>query len=159
MTTDTMSTPAKLRIVLGQDNCVKLTLPSGIPESVDSLKLGIQNHCGMEGDFRLQCMDVDFDDVMKLTSTADLKDKGTVKVITSSAQAASHSQHEPFHSSGDSSADTDILSGLANELPYSFIHVRGRDAAVKDKSGIPCHRQASEPKSKTQVRHFRCFGF
>ncbi len=97
MTTDTMSTPATLQIVLGQDNFVKLTLPSGIPESVDSLKLEIQNQCGIEGDFRLQYMDVDFDNSMNLTSTADLKDKGTVKVITSSAQAASHSQHEPFH--------------------------------------------------------------
>lgn len=46
-----MSTPAKLRIVLGEDNCVKLTLPSGIPpeeDSVDSLKFEIQKQCGIE---------------------------------------------------------------------------------------------------------------
>ncbi len=64
-----MSTQAKLRIVLGEDNCVKLVLPSGIPDSVDSLKLEIQKQCGVEGEFRLQYMDHDFDQFMNLTST------------------------------------------------------------------------------------------
>ncbi len=72
-----MSTPAKLRIVLGEDNCVKLTLPSGILDSVDSLKLEIQKQCGVEGEFRLQYMDHDFDQFMNLTSTADIEVKGT----------------------------------------------------------------------------------
>lgn len=84
----TMSTPAKLRIVLGEDNCVKLTLPSGIPDSVDSLKFEIQKQCDIDGEFRLQYMDIDFDQFMNLTSTADIQDKGTVKVIIPSEQGS-----------------------------------------------------------------------
>lgn len=89
---------------------MKLTLPSGIPESVDNLKLEIQKQCRVEGEFRLQYMDNDFDEFMNLTSTADLQDKGTVKVIipsVQSTQAASHTPHAPFHGS-DNSVDTDI---------------------------------------------------
>lgn len=66
-----MSTPAKLRIVLGADNCVKLTLPCGIPDSVDILKFEIQKQCGIEGVFRLPCMDNDFDQFMNLTSLSE----------------------------------------------------------------------------------------
>lgn len=70
-------TPAKLWIVLEEDNCVKLTLSSGIPHSVDNLKCEIRDHCGIEGEFRLRYMDIDFDQFLNLTST----DKRTVKVI------------------------------------------------------------------------------
>ena len=90
MTVHTMSTPAKLRIVLGDDNCVKLTLPSGIPDSVDSLKIEIKKQCGTEGEFRLQYMDNDFDQFMNLTSTADIQDKGKVKM------APSRTPYAPF---------------------------------------------------------------
>lgn len=108
-----MSTPAKLRIVLGEHNCAKLTLPSGIPDSVDNLKFEIKKQCGIEGEFRLQYMDIDFDQFMNLTSTADIQDKGTVKVIIpseQSTQAPSQTPYAPFHGVDDSSADTDILS-------------------------------------------------
>lgn len=108
-----MSTPAKLRIVLGEESYVKLILPSGIPDSVDNLKFEIQKHCGIEGEFRLQYMDNDFDQFMNLTSTADIQDKGTVKVIIPSEQSTqvpSHTPYTPFQGMDDSSADTDILS-------------------------------------------------
>lgn len=71
---------------------MKLTFPSGIPESVDSLKLEIQKQCGVEGEFRLQYMDSDSDQFMNLTSAADIGDKSTVK------------------GADDSSADTNIFS-------------------------------------------------
>lgn len=105
-----MSTPAKLRIVFGEDNCMKLTLPSGIPDSVDTLKFEIQKQCEVEGEFRLQYMDSDFDQLMNLTTTADLKDKATVKVILTSEQLTQAPNSTPFHGVDDSSADTDILS-------------------------------------------------
>lgn len=60
-----MSTPAKLRIAPGEDNYVELTCPSGIPDSLDSLKLEIRKLCRAEVDFRLQYMD-DFDQFMRL---------------------------------------------------------------------------------------------
>ncbi|XP_041868494.1 sterile alpha motif domain-containing protein 3-like [Melanotaenia boesemani] len=56
-------------------------------------------------------MDNDFEQFMNLTSTADIQDKGTVKVIkpsNQSTQAPSHIPFTPCHE--DSSADTDILS-------------------------------------------------
>lgn len=112
--TPEMTAPAKLRIILGDDNSAKLTLPSGIPESVDELKVEIKRQCAVAEDFRLQYMDVDFDEFINLTSTADLQDKGTVKLIITSAQAASSAPHTPlcnlYESSSFSSADTDILS-------------------------------------------------
>ncbi|KAG7513607.1 hypothetical protein JOB18_012445 [Solea senegalensis] len=104
-----MSTPAKLCIVLGEDGCVKLTLPSGIPDSVDSLGFEIKKLCGIEGEFRLQYLVSDFDQFINLTSTADIQDKGTVKVIVPT-QAPSHTAYAFFHGTDDSSADTDILS-------------------------------------------------
>ena len=39
-----MTTPVKLRIIMGENNSEKLTLPSGIPESVEDLKLEILLH-------------------------------------------------------------------------------------------------------------------
>lgn len=108
-----MSTPAKLQVVLGKDNCVKLTLPSGIPESVDSLKTGIQKQCRIEWEIRPQHLDNDFDQFMNLTSAADIQDEGTVKVIIpsdQSTQAPSCTVYAPFHCVHDFSADTDILS-------------------------------------------------
>ncbi|XP_059208218.1 sterile alpha motif domain-containing protein 3-like [Centropristis striata] len=127
-----MSTPAKLRIVLGADNCVKLTLTSGIPDSVDSLKFEIQKQCGIEGEFRLQYMDNDFDQFMNLTSTTDIQDKGTVKVIVpseQSTQAPSHMPFTPFQGMDDSSADTDILSSsestTSTSSPTSSLRSQG----------------------------------
>ncbi|XP_059188275.1 uncharacterized protein LOC131971024 [Centropristis striata] len=127
-----MSTPAKLLIVLGADNCVKLTLTSGIPDSVDSLKFEIQKQCGIEGEFRLQYMDNDFDQFMNLTSTTDIQDKGTVKVIVpseQSTQAPSHMPFTPFQGMDDSSADTDILSSsestTSTSSPTSSLRSQG----------------------------------
>lgn len=123
----TMSTPAKLRIVLGEDNCVKLTLPSGIPDSVDSLKFEIQKQCDIDEEFRLQYMDIDFDQFMNLTSTADIQDKGTVKVIIpseQSTQAPSHTPYAPFHGVDDASADTDILSSSESTTSTSTSSLR-----------------------------------
>lgn len=92
-----MSTPAK---------------PCGIPDSVDSLKFEIQKQCGIEGEFRLQYMDNDFDQFMNLTSMTDIQDKGTVKVIIPSEQSTQPPSHRtpftPFQGLDDSSADTDI---------------------------------------------------
>lgn len=119
-----MTAPVKLRIILGENNSEKLILPSGIPESVDDLKLEIKRQCAVAEDFRLQYMDVDFNEFVNLTSTAGLQHLGTVKVITnaqaatsaltlSSAQEGSAPQMLRIlsgESSSLSSVDTDILS-------------------------------------------------
>lgn len=55
-----MTDSVKLRIILRENNSEKLILPSGIPESVDDLKLEIKRQCAVTEDFRLQYMDVEF---------------------------------------------------------------------------------------------------
>lgn len=151
-----MSTPAKHRIILGHDNCMKLILPSGIPDYVDSLKFEIQKQCGIKGEFRLQYMENYFDQFMNLTSTADIQDKGTVKVIIPSEQSTGTQSYSRCTFSGDGwflcrHWYTDIfwvnhlnfslipnlvtkMSRLAKEFPYSSVLLWSRDAAVKVKT-------------------------
>ena len=77
-----MPAPMKLRVILVENNCQRLVLPNGMPESVIELSQKIKTHCGVEGDFRLQYMDAEFgNEFMNLISTSDVEDKGTIKVI------------------------------------------------------------------------------
>jgi len=86
---------------------VKLTLPSGIPKTIEELKIEIKKQCGVTGDFRLQYLDTDFEDYVNLTSTVDLKDKATIKVLT----------QRSFDVCSPSSADTDIRSSSSSSSP------------------------------------------
>ena len=76
------STPARLKVILGENNIEKLTLPNGIPESPEDLLGTIKTTFGLKGDIRLQYMDQDFgNDFFNLNSTTELQDLGTIKVI------------------------------------------------------------------------------
>ncbi|TDH03469.1 hypothetical protein EPR50_G00163610 [Perca flavescens] len=76
------STPARLKMILGENNIEKLTLPNGIPESLDDLLSTIKTTFGLKGNLRLQYMDRDFgNDFFNLSSTTELQDLGTIKVI------------------------------------------------------------------------------
>ena len=76
------STPARLKVILGENNVEKLTLPDGIPNSLDDLLSKIKNTFGLEGNIRVQYMDPDFgNDFFNLNSTTELQDLGTIKVI------------------------------------------------------------------------------
>ncbi|KAF7640946.1 hypothetical protein LDENG_00003750, partial [Lucifuga dentata] len=101
---------ATLRVVLGIDDASKLTLPCGIPDTVEQLKGEIQRHFGLSGAFRLQYRDTELDnEYVNLTATSEIKDKSTVKVImlpnTSELDARTS-----VCSSSSSLTDTDILS-------------------------------------------------
>lgn len=77
-----VSKPTRLKVILGEDNIEKLSLPNGIPESLEDLHCSIKTTFGIQGNIRLQYMDQDFgSDFFNLNSTNDLKDLGTVKVI------------------------------------------------------------------------------
>ncbi|KAI4896279.1 hypothetical protein NFI96_025685, partial [Prochilodus magdalenae] len=52
---------ATLRVILGADNAAKLTLPTGIPDSVEDLIGEIRRHFAVSGNFRLQYRDAEFD--------------------------------------------------------------------------------------------------
>ena len=105
---------ATLRVILGADNAAKLTLPTGIPDSVEDLIGEIRRHFAVSGNFRLQYRDAEFDnEFVNLTVTSEIKDKCTVKVIylTNESDASAHQTASSFDSSFlSSSSDTDILS-------------------------------------------------
>lgn len=73
---------AILRIILGEDYALKLSLPNGIPNSVEHLKEEITRQFGLTGNFRLQYRDIEFDnEFVNLTMPSEIKDKSTVKVV------------------------------------------------------------------------------
>ncbi|XP_037621965.1 uncharacterized protein LOC119486148 isoform X2 [Sebastes umbrosus] len=74
--------PAKLRVILNPDDTRKLILPNGIPETMEQLMYEVRKVCGLNANFRLQYQDRDFGDALvNLTSTAELEDFATVKVV------------------------------------------------------------------------------
>ncbi|XP_054888689.1 uncharacterized protein LOC129361694 [Poeciliopsis prolifica] len=74
------SKPARLKVILGESNTEKLTLPNGIPDSLDDLLSKVKDTFGLKTNIRLQYMDKDFgNDFFNLSSTSDLEDLGTVK--------------------------------------------------------------------------------
>ncbi|KAF6736123.1 hypothetical protein FQA47_023117, partial [Oryzias melastigma] len=79
--------PAKLRVILGENNVQRLILPNGIPESLGELAEHIKRQCGVEEDFRLQFMDVEFgNEFTNLVSVNEIQDKSTIEVIVNLAE-------------------------------------------------------------------------
>ncbi|KAL6490138.1 hypothetical protein MHYP_G00004830 [Metynnis hypsauchen] len=120
-----MSQPAKLRVILEDHDIRKLTLPSGIPPSVENLKSKVQEAFGVQGEFALQYMDNDFGgQFFTLCSTDAIQDKDTIKVIYLAAPVEPPScsdsdaseivtltlYEDTACSSSGSSADTVLLS-------------------------------------------------
>ncbi|KAL6457319.1 hypothetical protein MHYP_G00342820 [Metynnis hypsauchen] len=70
-----MSQSAKLRVILEDHDIRKLTLPLGIPSTVEELVSNVQDTFSLKGDFCLQYKDPDFDgQFVTLTTTEDVKD-------------------------------------------------------------------------------------
>lgn len=67
------STPARLKVMLGENNIEKLTHPNGIPETLDELLSKIKTTFGLKANIRLQ------NDFFNLNSTTELQDLGTIK--------------------------------------------------------------------------------
>nr|XP_057928428.1 sterile alpha motif domain-containing protein 3 isoform X3 [Doryrhamphus excisus] len=80
---DTLMSPqAKLRIILQDHEIRKLDLPDGIPDTVDELESIVREKFGLDGNFTLHYKDADFgEEYFSLTSTSDIKDKDTIKVV------------------------------------------------------------------------------
>lgn len=115
-----MAASAVLRIILGQNDSSKISLPLGIPDSVEELKSEITRQCEVSGDFRLQYKDIDFDEFINLKSTSDIQNKATLKVIylpsALSPTSPCPSSVEPSldETASFSSVDTDILSSSSS---------------------------------------------
>ncbi len=77
-----MSAPTQLRIIIEETQVHKLTLPDGIPSTVDEFLAVAQNHFQLQGSFTVMYMDKDFDDqFFTLTSTDVIKNKDTIKLV------------------------------------------------------------------------------
>ena len=76
-----MSQLARLRIIRQDHDIRKLDLPHGIPGTVTDLELIVRETFELNGNFTLHQMDASFGQYFSLTSTTELKDKDTIKVI------------------------------------------------------------------------------
>ncbi|XP_072565352.1 uncharacterized protein [Paramormyrops kingsleyae] len=75
-----MSKPTMLRVMIKHD-ARKLSLPFGIPDSVEELERAVKEELNVPDSFVLHYLDTEFGDFFSLTSTATLKDKDTIKVV------------------------------------------------------------------------------
>lgn len=72
---------AVLRVIFGH-RIEKLTLSSGIPETIEELNLAIKQTLNIYDDFSVQYLDPDFEDFFTLNSTTEITNKATIKVVT-----------------------------------------------------------------------------
>lgn len=116
-----MSHPAKLRIILQDHDIRKLDLPSGIPGTVNELQAIVQETFGIEGNFSLHFKDADFgDEYFSLTSTNDIKDKDSIKVVQIVESPMVTLNLTPVHSSFVTDVDSSISSATeSSSHPFS----------------------------------------
>lgn len=78
-----MSASTRLRVIIDETTVNKLTFPHGFPGTVDELLAAAQDCFQLQGNFTVMYMDQDFDNqFFTLTSTDLLKDKDTIKLVT-----------------------------------------------------------------------------
>lgn len=59
----------------------KLSLPSGIPRTIEELQKTVKDTFGLTEPFSLEYLDADFGDFFALHSTEQVRDRGTIKVL------------------------------------------------------------------------------
>lgn len=72
---------AALRVIF-EHRIEKLTLPSGIPESLEELHSAVKQALNITDEISLQYMDSDFEDFFTLHSTTQIQHRSTIKVVT-----------------------------------------------------------------------------
>ncbi|XP_031146816.1 uncharacterized protein LOC116043926 isoform X2 [Sander lucioperca] len=75
-----MQQAVRFRVIIDHD-IRKITFQTGIPSSVEDLIKVLKQAFSITTDIGLQYKDADFDDFFTLTTTTDLKDKDTLKVV------------------------------------------------------------------------------
>ncbi|XP_024116549.1 uncharacterized protein LOC112138208 [Oryzias melastigma] len=117
---------AILRVVFGEDDASKLSLPNGIPSSVECLKEEIRRQFDLSQNFRLQYRDIEFNnEFVNLTLTSEIQNKSTVKVVylplESVVSLHDTVQGTDAQSSSTSVDDTDIPSLPKSHSSYSSL--------------------------------------
>lgn len=70
-----------LKVIIDHRN-EKLPLPSGIPSTVEELQKTVKDTFGLTETFSLEYLDADFGAFFALHSTDQIRDRGTIKVLT-----------------------------------------------------------------------------
>ncbi|KAJ7998433.1 hypothetical protein DPEC_G00204880 [Dallia pectoralis] len=84
-----MGTPVILKIHLTDGTSQRLTLPHGLPASVDELMENVEKQCGLQGNFRLQFMDSLFgNEFLNLTSMSEVQDRAETEKSLEAMQKA-----------------------------------------------------------------------
>ncbi|XP_067239633.1 uncharacterized protein [Chanodichthys erythropterus] len=122
-----MEPTVRFRVLIDHE-VKKLTLNSGIPSTVDELVAAIKEQFAITTEISLQYKDEEFDDFFTLTTTKELKDKDTLKVVCvplNITLTLVHQESPPDTSSvyslsesvthSDASDDTVILSPSPSE--------------------------------------------
>ncbi len=163
-----MTSTIILRVILGENDAQKVKLQNGVPCSLAELKNEIQTQCNLLGEIRLQIMDPDFNEFVNLTSTTDVQNKSTLKVMKlcdSLAVSPSPttcdtdilSSRSSSEASSSSSLDPqELTSNTRSSWPTCFVVPRfSYDAEIKLEQGNSKKKRLStESRPKAKIRHF-----
>lgn len=135
-----MSYHARLRIILQDHDIRRLDLPHGIPGTVVELEGIVRETFGLEGNFALHFKDVNFGGkYFSLTSTCEIKDKDTIKVVEIADTATCTLNLTALDSSFDGtsltsiqSSATSVSTAVTSIHPHSSSSSSGRSPGSQD---------------------------
>ncbi|XP_037634305.1 sterile alpha motif domain-containing protein 3-like [Sebastes umbrosus] len=118
-----MGHQAKLRIVLKDHDIRKLDLPHGIPGTVVELESIVRETFGLDGNFTLHYQDADFgEEYFSLTSTNDIKDKDTIKVVHIVEPPTVNLTFTDVDSSFESASDVSVHAASSVHASETSVH-------------------------------------
>ncbi|XP_067299141.1 sterile alpha motif domain-containing protein 3 [Pseudorasbora parva] len=128
--------PAKLRIILQEHDIRKLDLPRGIPGTVNELECIVRKTFGLVGRFTLHYKDPDFgEEYFSLTSTSEIKDKDTIKVI--------HLLEPPTLTLTFTNVDNSIKNASKTAIQSSASSICTSKAAIQSPASSVCTSKAA----------------
>ncbi|KAG1929083.1 sterile alpha motif domain-containing protein 3 [Pimephales promelas] len=147
--------PAKLRIILQEHDIRKLDLPQGIPGSVNELEHIVRKTFGLIGSFTLHYKDPDFgEEYFSVTSTSDIKDKDTIKVIHIAESPTLTLTFTNVDNSVKSASKTSIQTSASSVCTsVSSVHTSVSSVHPSNSSSSPGSQDTSalsSPEPKTQ---------
>ncbi len=132
------SCPAKLRIILQDHDIRKLDLPQGIPGTVSELESVVRKTFGLNGNFTLHYKDADFgEEYFSLTSTSDIKDKDTIKVIHIVEPPTLTLTFTDVESSIKSASKSCIQTSVHSSVTDIFPSISGSFSGLQDTLFLP----------------------
>ncbi|XP_051283240.1 uncharacterized protein LOC127378444 isoform X4 [Dicentrarchus labrax] len=140
---------AQLRVILEEHDIRKLTLPTAIPNTVEDLLIVVETF-QLDGEFGLLSEDSDFgNQFFSVTSTADLHDKATVKLIRK--EPVITLDLHPIDESGLSSTVSSVDSVSNRELVSSLESSSSQDTII-----LPVSCRSAPWPVPFQIPQFSC---